>query len=86
MPTSNVVSSQPEPAPVTHFSATAPTRATQPTRASEPNDTKIPVKWRRAVKRSAAPQHEPEPEPEPRAPKQSSPSIADDEEFSDFSF
>ena len=86
MPTSNVVSSQPEPAPVTHFSATAPTRATQPTRASEPTDTKRPVKRRRAVKRSAAPQHEPEPEPEPRAPKQSSPSIADDEEFSDFSF
>ena len=84
MPTSNVVSSQPEPAPVTHFSATAPTRATQPTRASEPTETKRPVKRRRAVKRSAAPQ--PEPEPEPRAPKQSSPSIADDEEFSDFSF
>ena len=40
MPTSNVVSSQPEPAPVTHFSATAPTRATQPTRASEPTETK----------------------------------------------
>ena len=84
MPTSNVVSSQPEPAPVTHFSATAPTRATQA--SSEPTETKRPVKRRRAVKRSAAPQHEPEPEPEPRAPKQSSPSIADDEEFSDFSF
>lgn len=82
MPSSSVVSTQPvQEQPRGHFSATAPTRATQPTAAAQPKETQRPVKRRKSVKRSA-----PEPEPAPQPAKQSSPSVADDDDFSDFSF
>ena len=84
MPTTNVVSStQPTSEPRGHFSASAPTRASQPTQASQPTETRRPVKKRKSVKRSAP---QPEAEPAPQRESRSSPSVADDEEFSDFSF
>ncbi|MEL0101026.1 MAG: hypothetical protein VW862_04940, partial [Euryarchaeota archaeon] len=84
MPTSNVVSTtQSTPEPIGHFSASAPSRATPPTKASEPIETRRPVKKRKSVKRSAP---QPEPKPAPQRETRSSPSVADDEEFSDFSF
>ena len=82
MPSANVVSSQPEPTKRGHFSASMSRSATQPTQAASPSKGNKPVK-RRAVKKRASKPAEPEPEPvaeERRA------SIADDEEFSDFSF
>tara|TARA_B100000945_G_scaffold59169_1_gene43967 strand:+ start:10068 stop:11441 length:1374 start_codon:yes stop_codon:yes gene_type:complete len=82
MPSSGVVSSQPEPAKRGHFSASMSRSSTQPTQAGSPSKANKPVK-RRAVKKRASKPAEPEPEPvteERRA------SIADDEEFSDFSF
>ena len=82
MPSSNVVSSQPEPAVKRgHFSATLPSNVSQtPKPRSEPTENK-PVK-RRAVKKRAA---KAEPEPEP-VPENKVASVADNEEFSDFSF
>lgn len=82
MPSSGVVSSQTEPAKRGHFSASMSRSSTQPTQAGSPSKANKPVK-RRAVKKRASKPAEPEPEPvaeERRA------SIADDEEFSDFSF
>lgn len=82
MPSSNVVSSQPEPAVKRgHFSATMTSNVSQtPKPRSEPTENK-PVK-RRAVKKRAA---KAEAEPEP-VPKNKVASVADNEEFSDFSF
>ena len=80
MPSSNVVSSQPEP-PVKrgHFSSTMTSGVSQtPKPIIEPVENK-PVK-RRAVKKRAA-KVEAEPVPENKVA-----SVADDEEFSDFSF
>ena len=82
MPSAGVVSSQPEPAKREHFSSSMSRTATQPTQAASPTKASQPVK-RRAVKKRAAKPAAPEPEPvveERRA------SVADDEEFSDFSF
>ena len=82
MPSSNVVSSQPEPAVKRgHFSATMTSSVSQASNPrSEPTENK-PVK-RRAVKKRAA---KVEAEPEPIAENKVA-SVADDEEFSDFSF
>ena len=82
MPSSNVVSSQPEPTVKRgHFSATMTSSVSQASKQrSEPTENK-PVK-RRAVKKRAA---KVEAEPEPVAENKVA-SVADDEEFSDFSF
>ena len=65
-----------------HFSASMSRSATQPTHAASPSKGNKPVK-RRAVKKRASKPAEPEPEP---VAKERRASIADDEEFSDFSF
>ena len=83
MPSAGVVSTQPQPERREHFSSSM-SRATQPTRAAEPTKAAKPVK-RRSVKKRAARTTEPEPEPQPRVENKRA-SIADDEEFSDFSF
>ena len=82
MPSSNVVSSQPEPTVKRgHFSATMTSSVSQASKQrNEPTENK-PVK-RRAVKKRAA---KVEAEPEPVAENKVA-SVADDEEFSDFSF
>ena len=82
MPSSNVVSSQPEP-PVKrgHFSSTMTSSVSQtPKPIIEPVENK-PVKRRAVKKRAAKVEAEPEPVPENKVA-----SVADDEEFSDFSF
>ena len=84
MPSAGVVSNQPEPAKREHFSASMSRSATQPTHAANPTAASKPVK-RRAVKKRAARTAQPEPEPEPVVENKRA-SIADDEEFSDFSF
>ena len=85
MPSAGVVSSQPEPERRGHFSATmSRSSATQPTKAAQPTQASKPVK-RRAVKKRAAPRVEPEPEPQQPVENKRA-SIADDDEFSDFSF
>ena len=58
--------------------------ATQPTKAAEPTQASKPIR-RRAVKKRASQVTEPEPEPEPVVENKRA-SVADDEEFSDFSF
>ena len=58
--------------------------ATQPTSAANPTKASKPVK-RRSVKKRSVQRTEPEPEPE-RVVENRRASIADDEEFSDFSF
>ena len=85
MPSTNVVSTQPEPARRGHFSASAPTRSAPAVQDTPKPTTGKPVK-RRAVKKRAATVQEPEPEPAPQPARQSSPSVADDDDFSDFSF
>ena len=82
MPSSNVVSSQPEPAVKRgHFSATMSSNISQtPKPRNEPAENK-PVKRRAVKKRAAKVDAEPEPVPENKVA-----SVADDEEFSDFSF
>lgn len=82
MPSSNVVSSQPEPAVKRgHFSATMTSNVSQtPKPSSEPAENK-PVKRRAVKKRAAKAEAEPEPVPENKVA-----SVADNEEFSDFSF
>ena len=84
MPSAGVVSSQPEPAKREHFSSSMSRTATQPTQDASPTKASQPVK-RRAVKKRAAKTAAPEPEPEPVVENKRA-SIADDEEFSDFSF
>ena len=84
MPSAGVVSSQPEPAKREHFSSSMSRTATQPTQAASPTKASQPVK-RRAVKKRAAKPAAPEPEPEPVVEERRA-SVADDEEFSDFSF
>ncbi len=84
MPSAGVVSSQPEPAKREHFSSSMSRTATQPTQAASPTKASQPVK-RRAVKKRAAKPAAPEPEPEPVVENKRA-SVADDEEFSDFSF
>ena len=85
MPSAGVVSSQPEPAQRGHFSASmSRSSATQPTKAAEPTQASKPIR-RRAVKKRASQETESEPEPEPVVENKRA-SIADDEEFSDFSF
>ena len=84
MPSAGVVSSQPEPAKREHFSSSMSRSATQPTQAASPTKASQPVK-RRAVKKRAAKPAAPEPEPEPVVEERRA-SVADDEEFSDFSF
>ena len=85
MPSAGVVSSQPEPAQRGHFSASmSRSSATQPTKAAEPTQASKPIR-RRAVKKRASQGTEVEPEPEPVVENKRA-SIADDEEFSDFSF
>ena len=83
MPSANVVSSQPtQQTKRGHFSSTMTSSkvASQPSNAVNPTKASKPIK-RRAVKKRAAKVVEPEPvEENNRA------SIADDEEFSDFSF
>ena len=84
MPSAGVVSSQPESAKRGHFSASMSRSVSQqPTKANNPVQTKKPTK-RRAVKR-AAQRVEAEPEPETVVENKRA-SVADDEEFSDFSF
>ena len=82
MPSSNVVSSQPEPAVKRgHFSATMTSSVSQASNPrGEPTENK-PVKRRAVKKRAAKSEAEPEPVPENKVA-----SVADDEEFSDFSF
>tara|TARA_Y100000741_G_C17829164_1_gene385673 strand:- start:3 stop:527 length:525 start_codon:yes stop_codon:yes gene_type:complete len=82
MPSSNVVSSQPEPTVKRgHFSATMTSSVSQASKQrSEPTENK-PVKRRAVKKRAAKVEAEPEPVPENKVA-----SVADDEEFSDFSF
>ena len=82
MPSSNVVSSQPEPAVKRgHFSSTMTSSVSQTPKPSiEPAENK-PVKRRAVKKRAAKVDAEPEPVPENKVA-----SVADDEEFSDFSF
>ena len=82
MPSSNVVSSQPEPAVKRgHFSATMTSNVSQtPKPKSEPTENR-PVKRRAVKKRAAKAEAEPEPVPENKVA-----SVADNEEFSDFSF
>lgn len=83
MPSSNVVTSQSEPAPRKgHFSATMTSNVSQSKPNIEPKESK-PVKRRAVKKRASTPAPEPEPEP---VVENKAPSVADDEEFSDFSF
>ena len=84
MPSAGVVSSQPEPAKREHFSSSMSRSATQPTPAADPSKGSRPVK-RRSVKKRASEISQPEPEPD-RVVENKRASIADDEEFSDFSF
>ena len=84
MPSAEVVSSQPQPAKREHFSSSMSRSATQPTSAANPTKASKPVK-RRSVKKRSVQRTEPEPEPE-RVVENRRASIADDEEFSDFSF
>ena len=84
MPSAGVVSTQPEPAKREHFSSSMSRSATQPTAAANPTKGSRPVK-RRSVKKRAAQRAEPEPQPE-RVAENKRASVADDEEFSDFSF
>ena len=84
MPSAGVVSSQPEPAKREHFSSSMSRSATQPTPAAEPSKGSRPVK-RRSVKKRASQISQPEQEPD-RVVENKRASIADDEEFSDFSF
>lgn len=84
MPSAGVVSSQPEPARREHFSSSMSRSATQPTPAAEPSKGSRPVK-RRSVKKRASQISQPEPEPD-RVVENKRASIADDDEFSDFSF
>ena len=79
MPSTNVVSSQPEAPKRGHFSASM--ASSQSSSTSAPPSREKPVK-RRAVKKRAA---TPAPEPEPEV-KEKRASISDDEDFSDFSF
>jgi hypothetical protein len=79
MPTTNVVSSQPEPPKRGHFSASMASSHSSSTPGPPIKDK--PVK-RRAVKKRAA---TPAPEPEPVV-KEKRASVSDDEDFSDFSF
>ena len=82
MPSSNVVSSQPEPTVKRgHFSATMTSSVSQASKQrNEPTENK-PVKRRAVKKRAAKVDAEPEPVPQNKVA-----SVADDEEFSDFSF
>ena len=82
MPSSNVVSSQPEPTVKRgHFSATMTSSVSQASKQrNEPAENK-PVKRRAVKKRAAKVDAEPEPVPQNKVA-----SVADDEEFSDFSF
>ncbi len=82
MPSASVVSTQPEPAKREHFSSSMSRSATQPTTAVNPTKGSKPVK-RRSVKKRAVQSAEPEPE---RVVENKRASVADDEEFSDFSF
>ncbi len=84
MPSASVVSNQPEPAKREHFSSSMSRGTTQNATASNPADAGRPVK-RRSVKKRAARRDEPEPEQE-KVVENKRASIADDEEFSDFSF
>ena len=84
MPSAGVVSSQPEPAKREHFSSSMSRSATQPTPAAEPSKGSRPVK-RRSVKKRASQISQAEPEPD-RVVENKRASIADDDEFSDFSF
>ena len=84
MPSAGVVSSQPEPAKREHFSSSMSRTATKSTQATSPTKASQPVK-KRAVKKRAAKPAAPEPEPEPVAAERRA-SVADDDEFSDFSF
>ena len=84
MPSAGVVSTQPEPAKRGHFSSSMSRSATQPTTAANPTKGSRPVK-RRSVKKRAAQRAEPEQQPE-RVVENKRASVADDEEFSDFSF
>ena len=82
MPSTNVVSSQPEAPKRGHFSASMSSSqsSSQSSPVSTPPIKDKPVK-RRAVKKRATPAPEPEPEV-----KEKRASISDDEDFSDFSF
>ena len=84
MPSSNVISSQPEPAKREHFSSSMSRSSPQPTRSASPQTSK-PVKRRSVKKRAARAQPETEPEQQPVVENKRA-SVADDEEFSDFSF
>ena len=84
MPSAGVVSTQPEPAKREHFSSSMSRSANQPTAAANPTKGSRPVK-RRSVKKRAARREEPEPQSE-RVVENKRASVADDEEFSDFSF
>ena len=84
MPSAGVVSSQREPAKREHFSSSMSRSATQPTPAAEPSKGSRPVK-RRSVKKRASQISQPEQEPD-RVVENKRASIADDDEFSDFSF
>ena len=82
MPSSNVVSPQPEPAPRGHFSASM-TSSRSNSQTPPPVDQPKPVR-RRAVKKRSAKSTTVEETQEPVAETRAS--ITDDEEFSDFSF
>ena len=91
MPSSNVVSSRPEPAAKKgHFSSSMASsnlppqqsKAVTPDRPDRPDK---PVKRRSVKKRSVKPALANEPEPEPVVENKSA-SVSDDEDFSDFSF
>ena len=84
MPSAGVVSTQPEPARREHFSSSMSRSTSQPTDATKPTKGSKPVK-RRSVKKRAAQRVEPEPEHE-RVIENKRASVADDEDFSDFSF
>ena len=82
MPSSNVVTSQPEPAQRGHFSASM-TSSRSSSQTPPATDEPKPVRRRTVKKRSVKPatvEETQEPVAETRA------SITDDEEFSDFSF
>ena len=79
MPSTNVVSSQPEAPKRGHFSASM--ASSQSSSTSPPPAREKPVKRRAVRKRAATPAPEPEPEV-----KEKRASISDDEDFSDFSF
>ena len=82
MPSSNVVSSMPEPAAKRgHFSASMASTSSQSSKTSTPLKQNKPVKRRAVKKRAAKVEAEPEPLPENKTV-----SVSDDEEFSDFSF